>query len=78
MSKNNFIGCGPMNLFLNIATLALLSLIGAYMNRIKANEFASNWINAWNRKDVNAVLEHYADDAKFISPKAEILSEVHL
>ena len=40
------------------------------MNRIEANEFAANWISAWNRKDVNAVLEHYADDAKFISPKA--------
>jgi len=40
------------------------------MNRNQANEFAANWINAWNRKDVNAVLEHYVDDAKFISPKA--------
>ena len=40
------------------------------MNRNEANEFAANWINAWNRKDVNAVLEHYVDDAKFISPKA--------
>jgi len=40
------------------------------MNRIEANEFATKWISAWNRKDVNAVLEHYTDDAKFISPKA--------
>jgi hypothetical protein len=40
------------------------------MNRIEANEFAANWISAWNKKDVNAVLEHYVDDAKFISPKA--------
>ena len=40
------------------------------MNRIEANEFAAKWISAWNRKDVNAVLEHYVDDAKFVSPKA--------
>lgn len=40
------------------------------MNRFEANEFALNWIRAWNRKDVNAVLEHYAEDARFVSPKA--------
>ena len=40
------------------------------MNGIEANEFAAKWISAWNRKDVNAVLEHYVDDAKFVSPKA--------
>ena len=42
------------------------------MNRIEANEFAANWISAWNRKDVNAVLEHYVDDARFVNPKAAI------
>jgi ketosteroid isomerase-like protein len=40
------------------------------MNRSEANEFALNWIRAWNRKDVNGVLEHYTEDAKFVSPKA--------
>ncbi|MGB8576664.1 MAG: nuclear transport factor 2 family protein [Pseudolabrys sp.] len=40
------------------------------MNRCEANEFALNWIRAWNRKDVNGVLEHYTEDAKFVSPKA--------
>ena len=40
------------------------------MNRIEANAFAANWIRAWNKKDVGAVLEHYVEDAKFISPKA--------
>ncbi len=44
------------------------------MNRIEANEFAADWISAWNRKDVNAVLEHYVDDARFISPKAAIFA----
>ena len=40
------------------------------MNRIEANAFTTNWIRAWNKKDVDAVLEHYVEDAKFISPKA--------
>jgi len=40
------------------------------MNRIEANVFATNWIRAWNKKDVDGVLEHYVEDAKFISPKA--------
>ena len=40
------------------------------MNRIEATAFATNWIRAWNKKDVDAVLEHYVEDAKFISPKA--------
>ena len=40
------------------------------MDRIEAEEFAANWISAWNRKDVDAVLKHYADDAIFVSPKA--------
>jgi ketosteroid isomerase-like protein len=44
--------------------------IGARMNRNEANEFAAMWISAWNRKDVNAVLAHYVEDAKFVSPKA--------
>jgi hypothetical protein len=40
------------------------------MNRIEANAFATNWIKARNKKDVDAVLEHYVEDARFISPKA--------
>ncbi len=40
------------------------------MNRFEANEFAANWISAWNRRDVDAVLAHYVEDARFVSPKA--------
>jgi ketosteroid isomerase-like protein len=40
------------------------------MNRNDALQFARNWIDAWNRKDVNAVLSHYVEDAIFVSPKA--------
>jgi ketosteroid isomerase-like protein len=32
--------------------------------------FAERWIAAWNRRDVDAVLAHYADDATFVSPVA--------
>jgi hypothetical protein len=32
--------------------------------------FAENWIAAWNRRDVDAVLAHFADDAQFMSPVA--------
>ena len=32
--------------------------------------FAERWIAAWNRRDVDAVLAHYADDATFVSPMA--------
>ena len=40
------------------------------MTRNDALQFARNWIDAWNRKDVSAVLAHYVDDAMFVSPKA--------
>ena len=34
-------------------------------------EFAQHWVAAWNRRDVDAVLAHYVEDAIFISPKAQ-------
>jgi hypothetical protein len=32
--------------------------------------FAETWIAAWNRRDVEAVLAHFAEDAQFVSPVA--------
>jgi len=32
--------------------------------------FAETWIACWNRRDVNAVLEHFYDEAQFVSPAA--------
>ena len=32
--------------------------------------FADAWVAAWNRRDVDAVLAHYAEDAQFVSPVA--------
>jgi ketosteroid isomerase-like protein len=35
--------------------------------------FAERWIASWNRRDVEAVLAHFADDAEFISPIASTI-----
>jgi ketosteroid isomerase-like protein len=33
-----------------------------------AARFAQAWIEAWNSRDVDAILSHYADDVSFSSP----------
>lgn len=33
-----------------------------------ARAFADAWIDAWNRRDLDAVLAHYRDDFEFFSP----------
>ena len=35
--------------------------------------FAEDWVAAWNRRDVDAVLAHFAEDAQFTSPIAHKL-----
>lgn len=35
-----------------------------------AMRFAEAWIANWNRRDVDAVLGHFAEDAAFVSPLA--------
>ncbi len=32
--------------------------------------FDESWIAAWNRRDIEAVLAHFADEAQFMSPVA--------
>ena len=34
-------------------------------------QFTRAWIAAWNRRDIDAVLGHYAETAIFVTPKAE-------
>jgi ketosteroid isomerase-like protein len=41
------------------------------MTDAAAEQFARAWIQAWNRRDAEAVLAHYAEAAVLISPKAE-------
>jgi acyl-CoA thioesterase FadM/ketosteroid isomerase-like protein len=43
----------------------------ATMTDASAQLFARAWVDAWNRRDAEAVLAHYAEDAVFVSPKAE-------
>jgi steroid delta-isomerase len=35
---------------------------------------AHQWVDAWNRRDLDAVLEHYAEDASFRSPLAAVVT----
>ncbi len=40
------------------------------MTHEEALAWAEQWIDEWNRHDVEAVLEHFADDVEFSSPVA--------
>lgn len=40
------------------------------MTREECTEFAAEWAAAWNRRDVERVLERFRDDAVFTSPTA--------
>jgi hypothetical protein len=33
-----------------------------------ARKIAADWCDAWNRRDLDAIMEHYADDVEFSSP----------
>jgi ketosteroid isomerase-like protein len=41
------------------------------MDHIDAVAFSREWEAAWNRRDVEAVLKHFHDDAVFTSPVAK-------
>ncbi len=38
------------------------------MTEQQARSFADNWIKAWNSHDLDAIVEHYANDVEFTSP----------
>ena len=40
------------------------------MSRVQADDHARQWAEAWNRRDLDAVLAHFEDDVVFASPKA--------
>lgn len=44
------------------------------MNQPQATEFAHAWISAFNAHDLNAILEHYADELTFYSPFISLLN----
>lgn len=35
---------------------------------VNADEFAKDWIGAWNSHQIEAILSHYAQDVEFTSP----------
>jgi len=35
---------------------------------VNADEFAKNWVEAWNSHQIEAILSHYAQDVEFTSP----------
>jgi hypothetical protein len=41
------------------------------MTEAEAQEFALQWITAWNSHDLDRILSHYADDVEVTSPLAE-------
>ena len=43
------------------------------IDRPWAERFASEWIDAWNRYDLNAILRHYAEDIVFHSPRIAVV-----
>jgi ketosteroid isomerase-like protein len=44
------------------------------MNEEQMRAFAEEWVSAWNRRDLEAVLRPLADDARFSSPRARELT----
>jgi ketosteroid isomerase-like protein len=38
------------------------------MTEAAADEFVREWIDAWNARDLERVLSHWADDCEFTSP----------
>ena|SRR6188472_1632718 len=40
------------------------------MTSEEARRFAEEWVDAWNRHDLDGILEHYAEDIVFTSPFA--------
>jgi acyl-CoA thioester hydrolase len=61
----------PAELAARFADAVVRELPGGAMTEGTAQAFARRWIQNWNRRDVEAVLAHYADDASFVSPYAE-------
>ncbi len=42
-----------------------------------AQLIATDWVNAWNKKDLEAILRHYDGDVQFRSPRAIASYEQH-
>lgn len=45
------------------------------MDETFAERFASDWLDAWNAHDLDAILRHFSDDVVFTSPLATRIVE---
>ena len=45
------------------------------MDAIEAEQIAKAWTEAWNNNDLDAMLQHYADDVVFHSPFIKLVNE---
>ena len=46
------------------------------IDRKKAWDFANEWLEAWNRHDVNLIVKHYDDSIEFCSPVVQKVLEI--
>ncbi|KCZ84501.1 hypothetical protein HAD_02440 [Hyphomonas adhaerens MHS-3] len=45
------------------------------LSRAFAEEFANDWLSAWNDRDIDRILSHYADDVVFHSPRIALVMD---
>ena len=43
------------------------------MTEAEAQDFAQEWIAAWNSHDLDRILSHYAEDVEVTSPLVEMI-----
>ncbi|MBI1996261.1 MAG: nuclear transport factor 2 family protein [Deltaproteobacteria bacterium] len=43
-------------------------MIAAIFNHDEARKIAEDWIGAWNNRELDRIISHYADDVEFSSP----------
>lgn len=61
----------PPDLAAHLRSELVATLPNGALSEASAQAFARDWVAAWNRRDAEAVLAHYAEDCVFVSPKAE-------
>jgi len=43
------------------------------LDRVFSESFARDWLSAWNDRDIDRILSHYADDVVFHSPRIALV-----
>ena len=45
------------------------------LSRAFAEDFARDWVAAWNDRDIDRILSYYADDTEFHSPRIAVVMD---